>query len=296
MWKIIWFLLFQNASSFQLHPPFGRRQNVSPRTLITTLFSTASTDINGMKLREIQQELKDRGASFQDCFDRESLTKRLREVRELGVDVQEQQPTSNEEKNPSETIATEPSSKTSTETAVKVEKETPAQTQTIPLEMLEELRSKRVRDLKEECARRQIRWGTFIEKEDMVQAIWKDMQEGLTFSVSGAMRPGKVADLTGEQLDLELTSSETPILLDIYATWCGPCKMMAPELEMVAAELGNKVRCAKLDSDKYAEWSSKYKIGALPTVMIFQNGQEQQRVEGALMKDDILKFFKQHVE
>jgi thioredoxin len=128
-----------------------------------------------------------------------------------------------------------------------------------------------------------------------VQAIWKDMQEVASFSVSGALRPGKVSDISGEQLDEEMTSHETPILLDVYATWCGPCKMMAPEMEKVAEELGSKCRVAKLDSDHHPEWAGRYKIQGLPTTLLIHKGQVQGRLEGAFMKDKLLELAQQHI-
>jgi thioredoxin-like negative regulator of GroEL len=64
---------------------------------------------------------------------------------------------------------------------------------------------------------------------------------------------------------------------------------MAPELVALAAELGLKARIAKIDSDRYPEWSRKLRIGAFPTILIFQGGQEVKRMEGALMKRDLLQ-------
>lgn len=57
-------------------------------------------------------------------------------------------------------------------------------------------------------------------------------------------------------------------LIDVYATWCGPCKMMAPQLDEAAAELGDKVRVAKIDSDEYPEWAGRLQVKGLPTVRI----------------------------
>ena len=66
--------------------------------------------------------------------------------------------------------------------------------------------------------------------------------------------------------------------------------MVAPQLEAASSELYNKVRVVKIDSDKNPQWAGKYSIGGLPTLMVFQNGQVQQRIEGALMKEQILQF------
>ena len=66
--------------------------------------------------------------------------------------------------------------------------------------------------------------------------------------------------------------------------------MVAPQLEAASSELYNKVRVVKIDSDKNPQWAGKYSIGGLPTLMVFQNGKVQQRIEGALMKEQILQF------
>ena len=79
---------------------------------------------------------------------------------------------------------------------------------------------------------------------------------------------------------------------DVYATWCGPCKLMAPFLEEAASELGDKVRVAKMDSDENPEWSGKLRVQGLPTVIVFdgETGKELERVEGALMKDQLVQL------
>ncbi len=156
--------------------------------------------------------------------------------------------------------------------------------------ILADLRSQPLKELKLQCSRRNLRYATFLEKEDFVQAIWKDMQAVASFSVSGVMRPGKVTEISGEQLDQEMTAHDTPILLDVYATWCGHCKMMAPELDKVAEELGKKCRVAKIDSDKYPEWAARYKVQGLPTTLLIHKGQVQGRLEGAFMKDKLLEL------
>jgi thiol-disulfide isomerase/thioredoxin len=85
-----------------------------------------------------------------------------------------------------------------------------------------------------------------FEKEDLVQALIKAREAASIFSAN--IIPGQVGELTDVQVDEELTTdSSTPLILDVYATWCGPCKLMAPELVQAAAELGDKVRVAKIE-------------------------------------------------
>ena len=77
-----------------------------------------------------------------------------------------------------------------------------------------------------------------------------------------------------------LESSEIPVLVDFYATWCGPCQMMAPILEQVGASLRDRLQVVKIDTDKYPNLASKYQIEALPTLVLFKNGQPAEKIEG----------------
>ena len=77
-----------------------------------------------------------------------------------------------------------------------------------------------------------------------------------------------------------LKSSELPVLVDFYATWCGPCQMMTPILEQVGANLRDRLQIVKIDTDKYPNLASKYQIEALPTLVLFKNGQPAEKIEG----------------
>ena len=208
--------------------------------LLQSTTSSDSPSPDSMRLSEITSELKTRGIPYQVCFDRESLVKRLVEAREAppqngdndnvasGEADGGQTEQSSSDGGPSEDSgnaegSTGPSG-VDPESASSQQDENSQESngsEQIPIEKLEELRSKRVRELREECAQRQIRWGSFVEKEELVQAIWNDMQQGLSFSATGLIRPGKVADLTGDELENEIdtTKAKTPILIDVYATW-----------------------------------------------------------------------------
>ena len=77
-----------------------------------------------------------------------------------------------------------------------------------------------------------------------------------------------------------LAQSDRPVLVDFYATWCGPCQMMAPILEQVNAQLKGQLKVVKIDTDRYPQLASQYQIQALPTLALFQQGQPAQRLEG----------------
>lgn len=90
-----------------------------------------------------------------------------------------------------------------------------------------------------------------------------------------------VSDSTFEQ---EVLKSTEPVLVDFFAEWCGPCKAMAPALEQVAQEMAGKVKVVKLDVDQNPTVTGKYGIRAMPTLMLFKNGQVAAQHTGALVQ------------
>jgi thioredoxin len=89
-----------------------------------------------------------------------------------------------------------------------------------------------------------------------------------------------------------LASSSLPILVDFYATWCGPCQMMAPILEQVNQQLNKSLQIVKIDTDKYPQIASRYQIQALPTLGLFKNGQPIDRIEGVMQAPQLLQRLK----
>lgn len=86
-----------------------------------------------------------------------------------------------------------------------------------------------------------------------------------------------------------LAQSEVPVLVDFYATWCGPCQMMAPILDQVNTQLKGKLKVVKIDTDRYPQIASQHQIYALPTLVLFKNGQAADRIEGVLVADDLVQ-------
>ncbi|MGK7898333.1 MAG: thioredoxin [Xenococcus sp. (in: cyanobacteria)] len=86
-----------------------------------------------------------------------------------------------------------------------------------------------------------------------------------------------------------LESSSTPVLVDFYATWCGPCKMMSPILEQVGASLRDRVQVVKIDTDRYPTIASQYQIQALPTLVLFKNGQPVEKIEGVVQANQLVQ-------
>lgn len=86
----------------------------------------------------------------------------------------------------------------------------------------------------------------------------------------------------------ELINSEMPVLVDFYADWCGPCKMMAPYLEEVAQKMKGKVKVIKVDVDKNQQASTKYQVQSIPTLILFQKGQIKWRQAGVVDPNAIM--------
>lgn len=86
-----------------------------------------------------------------------------------------------------------------------------------------------------------------------------------------------------------LISSETPVLVDFFATWCGPCQMLSPILKQVKDNVGDRITIVKIDVDKNQEIASKFNVRGVPTMMLFQNNKQLWRQSGVLSKEEIIK-------
>ncbi len=94
--------------------------------------------------------------------------------------------------------------------------------------------------------------------------------------------PGKPVDLNGASFDAFITHSGLPVVVDFWASWCGPCKMMAPVFAQTASELATRARFTKVDTETEQQLAARYNIRSIPTLAIFKNGQEIARQAGAM--------------
>jgi len=105
-------------------------------------------------------------------------------------------------------------------------------------------------------------------------------------------KPQVVSD---QNFETEVIKSDTPVLVDFWAAWCGPCRMVAPVLEEIATEQGEKMKIAKLDVDANPITAGRFGVRSIPTMILFKNGREAQRVVGYMPKEKLLQQIQPHI-
>ena len=104
-----------------------------------------------------------------------------------------------------------------------------------------------------------------------------------------------VITLTDDNFEKEVTASEIPVLVDYWATWCGPCKMVGPLVEEIASEYGQRLKVGKLDVDSNQDLALEQNVRSIPTLLIFKEGKVVAQHVGALPKNKLTEFIEPHL-
>jgi len=109
------------------------------------------------------------------------------------------------------------------------------------------------------------------------------------------MSGNQIKEFTDANFEQEVLKSDKPVLVDFWAEWCAPCRMIAPTVEVVAEQFADRAKVGKLNVDQNLSVTGRYNIRGIPTLLLFKNGQIQEQVVGATSKDVLVKLLEKHL-
>ncbi len=109
------------------------------------------------------------------------------------------------------------------------------------------------------------------------------------------MSSNHIVELTDQNFEREVLKSDQPVLVDFWAEWCGPCRMMTPTVDKIAEEFASRAKVGKLNVDDAQSVTARYNVRSIPTLLLFKGGQVQEQVVGAASKDVVARLLERHL-
>jgi len=114
-------------------------------------------------------------------------------------------------------------------------------------------------------------------------------------AAENTLHTGNTLHFTDSTFDQEVLNSDVPVLVDFWATWCGPCKAMSPTVDALAAEYAGKVKIGKIDTDENPATAMRYQVRGIPTLLLFKGGKVVDQRVGAMPKLEVVKMLAPHI-
>lgn len=106
---------------------------------------------------------------------------------------------------------------------------------------------------------------------------------------------GKIIEITNDTFQESVLKAETPVVVDFWASWCGPCRMVAPIMEELADDFEGRIKVAKVNVDDQGELAAQFRIMSIPTILIFKNGQIAEKIVGARSKGEFVELIEKQL-
>jgi thioredoxin 1 len=131
--------------------------------------------------------------------------------------------------------------------------------------------------------------------KNLIDSVWVGLKKGKTGKGESSLASERIFALKDADFKKTVSESTTPVLVDFWAEWCGPCKMIAPVVEEIAAEYEGQVRVGKLNVDENQGTPASLKVISIPTLILFKGGQEVERSIGYKTKEELRRLISKHI-